>query len=538
MQDSVVPNYLSRHWRGELPLAQAYWIDAVVVNLAVRLLLYLFASFGVQRLPISWVLTLTPLFWICLPALVVWQVVGIARSAGRYAKETGTATNSALAWVGIAVMAGTVVVGFARSGVPQLEDFIQIFRGDPQWPDPVITLLPSGREIEFSGLIKFGSAARLERKLAGHPEVKVLQLDSGGGREREALAMASVVQRRKLDTYVGLHCESGGVLVFLAGKERTLRNTAKVGFHAWRAAGVADAAVSDQQVDLLMAAGANTAFTEHVINTPADSMWYPTPQELVDQGLATRITDGSGFGLGSRELAHYTVAGLKEELQGNPQFKALSMREPGAYDLAIEHAARLIARGGDMVSSLREVNDLLALATKNAYSCASDAALDACLDLNIEVLKRNMYRAPKETLMVLSQKASKGAVPDYPYDFDSRYIVALLASPLMPAALEGTTRAAAEAKELLLKLAKDKDALKLFAGIPESRMDQITLCEIMNDYLAAIKELPPEHRYPLIRLNYGLGPKQSNAVRTQRPKDVTPFNDLSLKLGPSARGPD
>jgi ATP-dependent protease ClpP protease subunit len=532
MQHSVVPSYLLRHWRGELPLARAYWINAVTVNLAVRLFLYLFVTLVVQRLPVSLVLLLTPLFWLCLPLLVTWQVVGIARSAGRYAKETGTTTNPVLAWVGIVIMGGAAVTGFTRSGVPQMVDFIQIIRGDPEWPDPVITLLPTGREIEFSGLIKFGSAAKLERQLAEHPDVKVLQLDTGGGREREALAMASVVRRHKLDTYVGLHCESGGVLVFIAGKERTLRNDARIGFHTWRAPGVADAAISDQQIDLLMAAGANTAFTEHVINTPSDSMWYPTPQEMVDQGLATRVTNGSGFSLGSRELKHYTAAGLNEELQGNPLFKALSKREPDSYDLAVKHAAGLIAGGADMVSSLKGLNDLLATATKEAYLCASDTALDACLDLNIEVLKRNMYRAPRETLMVLSQKAPKGAVPDYPYDSDSRYIVALLASPLIPVPPMDPSQAAKEAKELLMESAKDKDAVKLFGSIPEDRMEQIALCEIMNDYLAAIRGLPPERRFPLIRLNFGLGPQQAKAIGAQRRKNVTLFDDLNLKLGP------
>jgi hypothetical protein len=404
--------------------------------------------------------------------------------------------------------------------------------GDPQWTDPVLTVLPTGKEIEFSGAIKANSASRLAHFLIEHPSIKLLQLDTGGGREREAVAMAAIVRQHGLNTYVGLHCESAGVVVFLAGKERILRSDARIGFHRWRAVGASETATNGHQVTILMDAGANTAFAQHVIDTPAESMWYPTPQELANQGLVTRITDGSGFSLGSRELAKYTVAGLRDELRGNPEMEALSRREPESYELAIAHAANLIAGGSDMKTSLQEIRALLASAIQNAYACASDEALDDCLDLNLEILKRNMYRSPKEAMLVLSLEAPKAILPDFPSEADSRYTIALLQSPLIPTGFSGGSHAVAEARQVLLQVSDANEAKEWSTGIPEDRLSQIAACETMNKFLTAVKALPADQRRPVIRLLFGLGLKNAKSSGTQQSPVTSPFRVLNSGLTP------
>lgn len=500
------PNYFLRHWQGDLPLAQVYWIDVVGINCAIRLAMYLFAAYVADRLPAGILIAVLLSFWPCFFLLMLWQIVGVARSANRHAKQSSA--KATLAWAALIVMALTFILSFVKSGVPQIAEEIMIARGDPEWPDPVISVLPNGREIEFCGPIKFGSATKLDRFLGEHPEINLLQLDTQGGRDREALAMASVVRRHLLNTYVAQHCESAGVIVFLAGKERILRNNAKVGFHASRAAGITDSSATDRQVEVLMAAGANTRFTEQVINTPPSSIWYPDLQELVDQGLATRITDGTGFSLGSREIAHYTVAALKQELDANPITRALSKREHASYGLAIAHAARMIAQGLDMKTSMKDVNDLVVSVTKDSYPWASNAALDACLALNLEILKRNMYQAPYKTLMVMSRRTPRTDVPDYPSEADVRYITALLESPLIPAPPQDYSQALNDEAALIRKFAEGRDVQKRLRASEEERLRQIFICEIEDKVLTAMKQMAPEQRYPVIRLYFGLGPQR------------------------------
>lgn len=501
-------NYFLRHWRGDLPLAQSYWINVVVTNVIVRLALYLFATYVADSVPALVLLVAILSFWPGFLLLVLWQIVGVARAANRYAQQSSASANPILARIALFVLACTFASGFVRTGIPQITDAIRIARGDPQWPDPVVFVLPNGREVEFSGTIKFGSAAKLDRLLLEHPEIKILQLDTGGGRDREAFAMAAVARTHKLNTYVGVHCASAGVIVFLAGQERILRNNAKVGFHAWRAEGTTGSIANDRQVKILMEAGANTSFTEQAINTPSESMWYPDLQELVNQGLATRISDGTGFSLGSREIAHYTASALRHELEANPVMEALAKREPLGFGKATEHAARLIAQGEDIKTSLKDVNDLLALATKDSYAVASNAALDACLDLNLEILRRNMYQAPDKTLQVMSQQVPKRTVPDFPEQTEARYIAALLESPPQPLPREDNPQALHEEAELIRKYMKGENAQKLLRDFPVERLRQIFYCEAANNIFTAIKQMTPEHRYPLIRLCFGLGPPQ------------------------------
>lgn len=499
-------NYFVRHWRGDLPLAQAYWINVVVTNGVVRLGLFLFATYFANSVPSSVLLSAILGFWPCLLFLVLWQIVGVARSANRYASQSTASANPVLARIALFVLACTFALGFVRSGIPQIADAIRIVRGDPQWPDPVLSILPNGRELEFSGNVKFGSADKMERLLLEHPGIKVLQLDTGGGRDREALAMAAVVRKHKLNTYVGVHCSSAGVIVFLAGQERIVRNDAKLGFHAWRAPGTNQRLSDDRQVQVLTTAGANKSFIEQAINTPSESMWYPELQELVDQGLATRISDGSGFSLGSREIAHYTIPALRDELETNPVMNALAKRDPVGFGKATEHAARLIAQGADIKTSLKDVNELLAAATRDAYPLASNAALDACLELNLEILRRNMYQAPDKTLQVLSQQVPKRTVPDYPAQTETRYLAALLESPPLPAFQEDDSQALHEEAELIRKFMKGENAQTVLRDFPVERARQVFYCEAANNIFTAIKHMTPEHRYPLIRLCFGLGP--------------------------------
>src|SRR6185369_4332370 len=103
---------------------------------------------------------------------------------------------------------------------PQTVEFWNILCGDKQIPPYRIQVLPVGTELEFSGGIRAGAASELERALHVNPKVKVLRINSVGGRIHEATRMARLVRERGLDTYTSDYCLSAATLVFIAGQQR------------------------------------------------------------------------------------------------------------------------------------------------------------------------------------------------------------------------------------------------------------------------------------------------------------------------------
>lgn len=527
-----IRNYWLRHWRGELPLSKAYWVNVVGINLILRALAAIVAMWS-WDMPTMLFLVLGVVGWVCVLPLVVWQGVGVIRSGVAYERRNSSSILPPMAWVGMLVMFGLTGFYAYNTGVPQVEDFVRYLRGDRQWPDPVFVVLPDGREAEFSGGIKLHAASQLDHFLTEHPAIKLLQIDTPGGRGKEGYAMASVVRRHEMSTYVGAECASAGIIVFLAGKERILRSDARVGFHSWSAPGVPRTITNEKQEELLESFGVASSFVEHAVNTEPDSVWYPTPKEILDQGLATRITDGSGFSLGSREIAKYTAARLRQELETLPAFGALAETEPERYASAVGAAIRSIDGGSDMKTSLREVSELLALAVKESYPNASDEALDAYLDLQLEILKRNMYDDPIKTLLVIYQRSLRNTVPNIPAAAEGRFTAALLRSPVSRTAFSNPVGDFAELRLLVNKVAGERNVKALFYKIPEDRIDQIAACELMSDLLTAIKALPPDRRHALIRFTSGLGVTRTSAMGVNPPKGTSKFESGPANLGPT-----
>jgi hypothetical protein len=91
--DSKSHSYFARHWRGELPLGQSFWKNGVGVGLICTVALLGLAK---ESLFVWWIIA----EMILEVPIIVWQLVGIWRSAGRYA---GPRRWSVLARVGAVI---------------------------------------------------------------------------------------------------------------------------------------------------------------------------------------------------------------------------------------------------------------------------------------------------------------------------------------------------------------------------------------------------------------------------------------------------
>ena len=170
---------------------------------------------------------------------------------------------------------------FVMTGVPELaEGFGMALLDDPSLPPYSVRLMRGGTEAEIAGGFKYGLARDAEALFATAPQLRVVHLNSAGGRLGEAVKIARLITRRKLDTYTSATCASACAVVYAAGHERYLRRGARLGFHRGIFAGNENAEAMKR---LLLAAGIAPAFVDRAVAQPAESIWYPTDAELAER---------------------------------------------------------------------------------------------------------------------------------------------------------------------------------------------------------------------------------------------------------------
>ena len=200
-------NFFVRHWRGELSLGVAYWVVNLLVFGAGLLVSEAMAALMGGDTSPGAALVVTFLTWTALVAIVVWQIVGLWRSASAHARRQQS-RNKTRFW---AVMAQVMaVVGalqalghVATTAIPQISELHEIaIEGDPSISDGEFKILAGGTELSFAGGIKHGVAAELGQILKTAPDIRVLHLTSEGGRVQEAVKLFRLVVERGLETYV------------------------------------------------------------------------------------------------------------------------------------------------------------------------------------------------------------------------------------------------------------------------------------------------------------------------------------------------
>jgi len=231
-------NIVARHWRGELPLWASYWLVVWLGNIAFAILgLGIAKAFraesGYNPTNIFAVIVLT---WSSLVVVVTWQLVGVWRSANKYAQSRARAGLGAF-WGRLAQAA--VILGaignfatFMREGAPQVVEVSGMaFRNDPDVPDYAIRVMRDGTEAEIVGGFKFGLTEDFVKILSASRQISVVHLDSIGGRLGEGEKMFKLIRDRGLNTYVSSKCLSACTLAFAGGRERFLHRDASLGFH-------------------------------------------------------------------------------------------------------------------------------------------------------------------------------------------------------------------------------------------------------------------------------------------------------------------
>jgi hypothetical protein len=160
--------------------------------------------------------------------------------------------------------------------------------------------LLTGGMLKAEGSIDPGAAKRFAEEIAARGEyVKTVTLNSPGGSVDDALAMSTLIRKKRLNTKVASRaiCASSCPLVFAGGVAREADVDAIVGVHQVFNAGKnkpsPEQAMSGAQSTTARIArhldemGISNALWINALETPPDRLYYLTPREMVEFKLIT-----------------------------------------------------------------------------------------------------------------------------------------------------------------------------------------------------------------------------------------------------------
>jgi len=326
-------NFFSRFWDGSYSLPFSYWVVSFLGNLIATGLIGVWVAIfeGAEVYPYT-LAAYVVVLWTLVVGWTVFQLVGVWRSATQY-REGKRKQNKSSVW-GVLAQITLILGGFNLAAtclnvvVPQLREVLQVaFENDPSIPDYTIRVMRNGTEIEIAGGFKYGLANDMEKIMLASPQIKVVHLNSLGGRLQEAKKVARIVRTKGLVTYTSSECASACSIAFAAGRDRWIRTGAKLGFHR---ASFAGEELGSVMLRDMLEAGYDRSFADRAIAYSADKMWYPSVSELEAAKVISGVVDNykfaaSGYGIrpGTEDFA--------KELRNQPLFGAIAKSEPLAF---------------------------------------------------------------------------------------------------------------------------------------------------------------------------------------------------------------
>jgi hypothetical protein len=290
--------YVSRHWRGELSLPVAFWINFVALNL----LLLILRPVAEQAL-VALAMDDDPRFMARMALLHVafvyglvypWQLVGVWRSAGRWLAQRQRRLWP-LAGRAIVVVSLVVTLMTLALSAPVYRDVVAIAIGPDRYANYSVKRIGDGSLVHFRGYLGYRAARDLRRVLAAGPEVHGIILDSSGGWIASGRSLGRVIQEHGLNTYSFKGCHSACATAFIAGSNRYLADEARLGFHQYAVPFGGLEAYSnmrlEQQRDLqyFHSQGVSPGFLARLFQAEHGEAWYPTQRELMAAQVITGV---------------------------------------------------------------------------------------------------------------------------------------------------------------------------------------------------------------------------------------------------------
>ncbi len=365
--------FVLRYWRGEVPLGPSYWLVYVLLSVVVTQTI----STLQQRIMLGTGYEPKLLFAVIgggiaasLP-VALWQLVGLWRSARARRRERRANGRWAFwSWLVQAnVVCGVLALaaGLTFSSAPALREMYRMaYLGDPSIPGYAFRTMRGGTEAEIVGGFKYGLTRDFTALMERNPGLRVVHLDSVGGRIGEARHLYRAIKARGLDTYVAAGCYSACTMAFAAGAHRWLGPKGILGFHAPAFPGLmgTGSKMADYEASVFRAAGFSPSFVAQAVSIIPPAIWKPHRKELFDARVVTDFADADRFADSGSGLDFSQAtwdAKIKKVL---PALVTLSVSRPDAFR-AISSASVKAYRDG---ASAQAVGLLLGTGFKKTFS--------------------------------------------------------------------------------------------------------------------------------------------------------------------------
>ncbi len=284
-------------WSGNAALTRAFWVHYVLIYSVLVIGGYVVISRWFNTDGFHW----SVLGYLVFAALIyIFLFVGLVRSAGRHIKEGGN-VQFASVYQALGLIGG---LGITYIGL----DIIQL--GTDDYTPLKHAFDASERQtytyevneaqdtIQLSGILDLGATKALRELVLEYPNIKWLRLVSEGGHIYAARGVAKVVQEYQFDTHVPTSCSSACVVVFAAGKKRTMADGAKLGFHqyAFETSKPLPFNLQDEQqkeVKFYLNRGVRQEFVDKIFSLPCSQLWQPDNDELLQSGLVHEFIPSS-----------------------------------------------------------------------------------------------------------------------------------------------------------------------------------------------------------------------------------------------------
>ena len=262
-----------------------------------------------------------------------------------------------------------------------------------------ITVSADGQTVYVVGMIFEGTFHQFDAVLLKAPQARRVHLSSAGGYTLEARLMASLVRKRKLDTYVETYCASACTQVFAAGKSRVLGPAAQLGFH--EASLIDDRSgetITRQRTDRRLTAttvfgingndtlrlayeliGIDPAFIDKALSHSHESMWLPTHKELTEARVVTRVAARPEWPIPLGESG--TRDAVRTRLSETPLWQVALAKAPAATEAAIDDVWRAYNSGSSFEEAAVAGRSKLVVFVTKALAEAPDPLLDRSLTL-------------------------------------------------------------------------------------------------------------------------------------------------------------
>ena len=231
--------------------------------------------------------------YLMLSVLIFWQIIGVLRSSINHIKNPNKL--SVWGYLAILMILGGVLKNYEVYKTSLVPQFISLYKiailSDPDIPQYEITVVENGRELLIKGGIKYGLVKEVKKTLSQVPSVTTINFDSIGGRHGEAADLYNLISQRGLNTVTNTECLSACTIAYAAGKNRWIAITGQLGFHSSSFEGVSDNDANQALNPIFNKIHKEKkipiGFLKKANQTPPQSMWYPTRDELYNSNYIT-----------------------------------------------------------------------------------------------------------------------------------------------------------------------------------------------------------------------------------------------------------